>query len=97
MVLVAIVATLLAGCKSSKESLRFEGMTMVTVRDFRSLDGCTFLLETEDGRFLQPANLQVAQQKEGLVMGVTYKKTKTPSICMKGEPVELLMVQEKGK
>lgn len=66
----------------------------VTVRDYRELDGCTFLLETEEGRFLQPNNLDEPLQKEGLKLGVSYKKIKTPSICMKGEPVELLMIKK---
>jgi uncharacterized lipoprotein YajG len=97
LVLVTTAAILMAGCKVTQQNQNFDGMTMVTVRDFRSLDGCTFLLETEDGKHLQPANLKDSFQKEGLVLGVTYKKIKTPSICMKGEPVELLMVKEKVK
>lgn len=83
-------------CQSSKKTSNdFEGMTPVTVRDFRTLDGCGFLLEQNDGKFLQPLNLDTAFQYEGMILGITFKTTKNPTVCMKGAPVELLVVRPK--
>jgi hypothetical protein len=86
----------LASCHSSRKTTKdFEGMTFVTVRDFRNLDGCGFLLEQNDGKFLQPLNLDTTFQHEGMILGITFKTSKNPTICMKGTPIELLMVRAK--
>jgi hypothetical protein len=86
----------MASCHSSKKTSNdFEGMISVTVRDFRNLDGCGFLLEQNDGKFLQPLKLDTAFQHEGMILGITFKTSKTPTICMKGTPIELLTVKSK--
>lgn len=74
-----------------------DGMTLVTVRDFRTLDGCGYLLELKDGGFLQPMNLDSTFKREGMVLGITFKTSKTPTICMKGIPIDLLKVNPKLK
>jgi hypothetical protein len=87
-----------SSCQSNKlAASEFRGMTIVTVRDFRSLDGCRFLLEQSDGKFLQPTKLDSAYQKEGTILGITFKPSKTPTICMKGMSVDLLTVKPKSK
>lgn len=65
-----------------------------TVVDFRELDGCEFLILTSDGKKLQPINLQANFKKNGTQLFITYKVAKGISICMAGEMVELLFVQE---
>ncbi len=93
---VALLA--LSSCQSNKlTASEFTGMTIVTVRDMRTLDGCGFLLEQSDGKFLQPTKLDSAYQKEGTTLGITFKPTKTPTICMKGMSVDLLTVKPKSK
>lgn len=92
------IAFIMIACScnpSRKPSSDFDGLTVVTVRDFRSLDGCGFLLEQNDGKFLQPLNMDSAFNHEGMVLGITFKTSKNPTTCMKGIPVELLVVKPK--
>lgn len=85
-----------SSCHSSREaSDNLEGLTVVTVRDFRNLDGCGFLLEQTDGKFLQPLNLDSAFNHDGMILGITFKTSKNPTSCMKGTPVQLLLVRPK--
>lgn len=68
--------------------------TLVQVVDYRELDGCTFLLELENGEKLQPVNLDKQYQVAGKKLYVTWKNYDGMSICMSGKMVELLTVQE---
>jgi len=76
------------GAESQKE-VNICNKTVATVRDYRSLDGCKYLLELEDGRFLNPINLDLSFQNEGVKICVDFVSLRMPSVCMKGKVVEL--------
>lgn len=85
-----------SSCQPSRgTSDNLEGLTVVTVRDFRDLDGCGFLLEQTDGKFLQPLNLDSVFNHDGMILGISFKTSKTPTTCMKGTPVQLIQVRTK--
>jgi hypothetical protein len=70
------------------------GAIEVTVIDYRELDGCTFLLEQQDKKKLQPVNLPAEFQKNGLRLYVNYKNVDGMGICMAGTMVELTFMKE---
>tara|TARA_B100000683_G_scaffold63881_1_gene62331 strand:- start:429 stop:710 length:282 start_codon:yes stop_codon:yes gene_type:complete len=63
--------------------------TIAIVRDYRDLDGCKYLLELKDGRFLNPTNLDSNLRKDGTKICIDFIIQRIPSVCMKGEVVEL--------
>jgi hypothetical protein len=68
-----------------------------TVKDYRELDGCDFLLETQQGKKLQPSNLDPKFKIPELKLLITYQPIKDGvSICMTGEMITLIFVQEKN-
>ena len=79
---------------SPPESNIPKGAVPVTVIDFRELDGCTFLLQMENGDKLQPENLPADFQKPGLKLFITYKYNDGMGICMAGKMITLIEVVE---
>lgn len=65
----------------------------VTATDFSSLDGCGFLLETQDGRKLLPSNLATftTSLENGEQLTVSYiVDTESASICMSEDEIVTL-------
>jgi hypothetical protein len=94
-ILFWISLLLLTGCKTANQTapvIPEPGSVVATVVDMRELDGCTYLLELEDGSKLQPSKLPVAFQKAGLKVRIKYKKIDFMSICMSGTAVELTYI-----
>lgn len=57
------------------------------------LDGCNWLLKLEDGKKLQPVNLDQKFQKDNLNVRITYEIIKDGmGICMAGEMVTLTKI-----
>lgn len=84
------------GCKTPEKtapSTPEPGSVSATVIDMRELDGCTYLLELQDGSKLQPTAIPVEYQQAGLKVRVKYKKVEIMSICMSGTPVELTYIK----
>lgn len=65
----------------------------VTVIDFRELDGCNFILKTDDGKNLIPENLADSLRKNQLKLWIQYSETNKPNICMSGKTIFLLDVR----
>lgn len=91
-VLFFFIAILVEGCKTPEPAAVEPGTISATVIDMRKLDGCTYLLELQDGSKLQPATLPVEFQHGGLKVRIKYKKVEIMSICMSGTPVELTYI-----
>ncbi len=66
----------------------------VTVIDYSELDGCTFMLETTDGKKLQPVHLAEKYQKAGIRLSIVYKVSDGMGVCMAGTMVDLIFVSE---
>ncbi|HMT30925.1 MAG TPA: hypothetical protein PKD91_16760 [Bacteroidia bacterium] len=92
-----LVVVGLLGCKTTKQETAQtipDKAIQVKVIDYSELDGCKFLLETSDGKKLQPTNLPEKFSKDGIRLAVTYKVKDGMSICMAGTMVELILVSE---
>ncbi|MBL4652471.1 MAG: hypothetical protein JKY53_06335 [Flavobacteriales bacterium] len=71
-----------------------EGYTSATIKDFSSLDGCTYLVVTEKGTKLMPSNLAKEFQKDRLAVWIKYHPSKSSmNICMKGISVTVDDIQ----
>jgi len=74
-----------------------EKFIRATVVDMSGLDGCTFLLKLEDGKKLEPLNLDQAYKKDGLAVWIRYVDSKgSVSICMAGKMVKLIALEKRA-
>ncbi|MGE0174506.1 MAG: hypothetical protein AB7T49_17050 [Oligoflexales bacterium] len=65
--------------------------TQGTIIDMTGLDGCTFLIQLDDGSRLE-ADIPAEFQIDGLRVGITYIPEPRMSICMAGETVKLISI-----
>jgi len=70
------------------------GTVIVTVIDYRELDGCEFLLVMDNQQKLQPDNLPEEFKKDGTQLRVLFKYTDGMSVCMAGKMVSLTHVEK---
>ena len=66
-----------------------EGYTHATVINY-TIDGCTYLLQLEDGKKLEPDNLKDEYKKDNLKVWIKYQPRKGNSICMAGEMITII-------
>ena len=67
--------------------------TKATVINYK-LDGCSWMLQLEGGKKLEPINLNVEFQKENLKVWIQYEPfTQGASICMAGEIVKITAIE----
>lgn len=72
-----------------------QGFVKATVKNY-TVDGCTWLLELENGKKLQPAFLDIPFQKDNLAVWIKYTVTKSnASICMTGQTVNITEIQQR--
>jgi len=64
-------------------------MTQARVIDYSDLDGCSFILELDDGSKLQPLVLPEEFKKNGITVYVTFSFVKQPGVCMVGKIIEI--------
>ncbi|MFH1320417.1 MAG: hypothetical protein ABII90_07180 [Bacteroidota bacterium] len=73
-----------------------EKYVKATVIDMTGLDGCKFLLKLEDGKKLEPTNLDPAYRKDSLPVWIRYIETKgVMSICMAGKIVKIIGIERR--
>jgi len=94
IVLFSICFAFLVGCDKSKNC--GNNATTGTIKDYAGLDGCGFVIELSTGKRLEPINLidMKIAVKDGKKVRFTYKSVSSGSICMVGEMVELLCMEE---
>ena len=69
-----------------------QGFTKATVVQLQ-LDGCSYVLQLESGKKLEPVNLSAELKKDKMNVWVKYKpKPDVASICMAGEVVEITTI-----
>jgi len=82
-----------AGTKAFPPEETKEGYTKATVINY-AVDGCSWLLQLEDGKKLEPANLSDEFKKDKLKVWVQYQiKKGGMSICMVGEMVTITKIE----
>lgn len=87
--IISILSLTTFSCKPKPHCT--DGVTAKLV-DKSGLDGCTWLIELEDGSMLQPLNLDSfnIEKQNDLSISLTYKKADAfAGICMAGQMVEL--------
>jgi hypothetical protein len=85
---------LMKGDRHKKESQRsWEGYEKATVISYE-VDGCTWMLDLEDGKKLQPAELKPEFQKDRLDVWIKYEiKKGAVGICMAGTMINLVEIE----
>ena len=100
--IVIIISSLLFSCtkplqseggNKTKSSSKNDGYVNATI--VRSdLDGCSWIVELEDGKKLQPISLTPEFQKDKLKVRIKYFINKDGmSICMVGEMINVLDIK----
>ena len=81
--------------KTVERDYEKEKFIRATVVDMTGLDGCQFLLKLEDGKKLEPINLDPAYKKNGLPVWIRYIDSKgSMSICMAGKIVRIIAIEK---
>ena len=83
--LIFIITILFACNRANKPSISADSEVQATVKDMRSLDGCSYFLITNEGKKLLPYNTETIQfaLKDGQKVMVSYnKKQNVDGICM---------------
>jgi hypothetical protein len=82
-----------AGTKAFPPEETKEGFTKATVINY-TIDGCSWLLQLEDGKKLEPVNLSDAFKKDNLKVWIQYQiKKGGVSSCMVGEIVTITKIE----
>lgn len=88
VVLTASCSKKVAGLKSFPEETK-EGYIKATVVNL-TLDGCSWMLQLEDGKKLEPVNLKEEFKKDKLNVWIQYQVKKGGmSVCMAGEVITI--------
>lgn len=74
---------------SNEPDYRSLKYSAATVKDYKDLDGCTWLLELENGEKLQPMNLSDILHTNNLKVWIKYSVTNEMTVCMAGKTVKL--------
>ena len=71
----------------------YEGYTKAEVINY-TVDGCSWMLQLEDGKKLEPAGLKPEFQKDKLKVWIKYTiKKGGAGICMAGEMINLTEIE----
>jgi hypothetical protein len=62
-----------ASCRESQSDLAAQGYIKAEIKDYRGLDGCTFLIQPEAGGKLEPVGLADEFRMDGLPYGSNTK------------------------
>lgn len=68
------------------------GFTKATIINY-TVDGCTWMIELEDGKKLEPINLKDEFKKNNLKVWIQYKHYENFSFCMAGEMVTITAIE----
>ena len=83
--------------KTVERNYEKEKFIRAIVVDMSDLDGCQFLLKLEDGKKLEPLNLDPAYKNDGLPVWIRYIDSKgSMSICMAGKMVKLIAIEKRA-
>lgn len=93
-VMVWVLLMMISSCRSNAPSATAQAnhfgkgdLVKAMVLDYSELDGCTFILELEDGTKLEPVELPESFRSDSLKVLVKYTMVKRASICMVGQMV----------
>jgi len=100
IIVIAFLMVISQSCKTNKEANKknieektdalFTKGTIVKME----LDGCTWMIKLEDGKQLEPVNLEDEFKVENLKVKFQYKHHDGFSICMAGEMVNITVIEK---
>ncbi len=79
--------------QGTSNSSKNDSTVQATVKDYRHLDGCLYMLITENGKKLNPLDLDTAYFEDGLKVKVRYRKKDAVTTCMSGQNIEVLDIE----
>ena len=71
-----------------------KGFVKATIINY-TLDGCSFMVQLEDGKKLEPVNLQMEFRKDNFKVWIKYQYYKSNSICMAGEMATITAIEKR--
>jgi hypothetical protein len=71
-----------------------QGFSKATIINY-TIDGCTFMIQLEDGKKLEPTNLQDTFKKDNFKVWIKYQHYKGNSICMAGEMITITGIEKR--
>lgn len=84
------------GDSLANKAMEKNGFVKATIVDKTGLDGCRFMLQLEDGKMLQPLNLDEKYMKDGLQVWVQYKVQKdVMTVCMAGDVINITEIEKR--
>ncbi|PLX06053.1 MAG: hypothetical protein C0596_16310 [Marinilabiliales bacterium] len=98
LILILIVSVILFSCKTKEQIVCENAVTAKLVN--KTIDGCTWLIELEDGQILEPLNLKEfdIEKIDNKKIWITYEDTEGyVSICMMGPIVRIKCISERKK
>lgn len=96
IIIALLVITLASSCKNKSICPDAEKGVF---KDLSGLDGCSWVIELEDGNKLEPLNLadfdvDLVEDKK---LWVTYKEESAASICMAGKTVNIECITDRNR
>lgn len=73
--------------------LKAAGYTFGKIVDKTGLDGCSFVIQTQDSSFLEPIGLEDQYKKNQLSIAFKYRPSRAMSTCMMGKPAVISEVK----
>ena len=70
------------------------GFAKATIINY-AIDGCTFMVQLENGKKLEPINLQDEFKKDNFNVWIKYQHFKGNSICMAGEMITVTAIEKR--
>lgn len=93
--LISILALVIITLTSCNSNVKCENCITGKLIDMSSLDGCTWLIELENGERLNPINIFEfdLEKTDGLKVYLKYEKVDNiATICMSGKAVKLFCI-----
>lgn len=90
-----VLTTCISGQPAAINCIREANPVEGTIRDFRQLDGCAWIIELKDGTRLEPINQEVTNWVDGQKVWIEYTPVDAGSICMAGQTVRIDWLQVK--
>ena len=64
--------------------------TLGTIKDNSQIGGCSYVITLDNETNLEPLNLDSLFMQDGLKVYFQYKKSNAMTICMAGQPINIL-------
>ena len=87
-----VLFLLLAGISGSCKKSECADSEKAVLKDYKGLDGCTWIIELENGQKIEPVNLEsfVSNPKDGMKIRLSYNdEIESASICMVGKVAQI--------